>query len=557
MESYRTKDLTLAIFRQILSEEEFRGTADVGIVIQCYLKDAGHDLMMLRDWARERQTPVWVRLVKGAYWDYETVHATAAGWPIPVFGQKWETDANFERQSRFVLRNSGYLRPALASHNVRSLAHGMAVARHIGLPQTGLELQMLYGMADGEKQVFVDLGYRLRIYMPYGELIPGMAYLVRRLLENTSNDSFLRASFTENVAVEKLLMNPNQHPPHHDGSGQPQPHAASPPPATTCDLSQRAGRRFRAGNQPPGDAAGTHRRAWPVRPLVSPGHRRRDGRHRRTSGFDQSLASPGDRRPDRLGRRGRSGSRRGRRPSGLARLGCPASRPRPSFCGGRPEPCGRRRFELAAWEVLECGKGWREADADVCEAIDFAEYYADSAERLLGPQGVDLPGEENRFEYMPRGVAAVIAPWNFPLAILTGMTTAALVTGNTVVMKPAEQSPVIAAKLMEIFGEVGLAAGRVELSAGPGRDRRRPIGRASRRGPDRLHRLAVGRSGDQRPGGASPGQRRGRRQARHRRDGWQERDHHRRRRRPGRGGDGGRSPAPSAIRDRNARPVRA
>ena len=108
-----------------------------------------------------------------------------------------------------------------------------------------------------------------------------------------------------------------------------------------------------------------------------------------------------------------------------------------------------RLFELAAWEVFECGKTWREATADVDEAIDFLHYYAEQAILLERPQGADVPGEENRFEYLPRGVAAVIAPWNFPLAIITGMTAAALATGNTVVMKPAEQSPIMAAHLME------------------------------------------------------------------------------------------------------------
>src|SRR5690606_27661178 len=99
-----------------------------------------------------------------------------------------------------------------------------------------------------------------------------------------------------------------------------------------------------------------------------------------------------------------------------------------------------RFFELAAWQVYECGKPWREATNDVCEAIDFCRYYALGARALFTPLGVDVPGEQNRWVYAPRGVTAVIAPWNFPLAILTGMTVAALVTGNTVIMKPAEQS---------------------------------------------------------------------------------------------------------------------
>ena len=104
------------------------------------------------------------------------------------------------------MHNHEHLRTALGSHNVRSLAHGIATAEHLGLPRDAFELQMLYGMADVEKQAIVDAGYRLRIYMPYGELIPGMAYLVRRLLENTSNDSFLRASFSEEIPPEVLLM---------------------------------------------------------------------------------------------------------------------------------------------------------------------------------------------------------------------------------------------------------------------------------------------------------------------------------------------------------------
>ncbi len=128
----------------------------------------------------------------------------------------------------------------------------------------------------------------------------------------------------------------------------------------------------------------------------------------------------------------------------------------------------RRRFELAAWEVFECGKTWREADGDVCEAIDFCEYYARGAIELDRPPLVLVPGEENRTVYMPRGVSAIIAPWNFPLAILTGMTVAALATGNTVVIKPSEQSSIVAAKLMEVFQEIDLPAGAAQFLPGRG-----------------------------------------------------------------------------------------
>src|SRR5262249_4880025 len=135
-----------------------------------------------------------------AYWDYETVKAAQEGWPVPVFEDKWATDANYERMTRFLLERHEVLRPAFGSHNIRSIAFALALADKLGLPRGSLEFQMLYGMADPVKEVLASLGQRVRVYTPYGQLLPGMAYLVRRLLENTANDSFLRASFTEKVS---------------------------------------------------------------------------------------------------------------------------------------------------------------------------------------------------------------------------------------------------------------------------------------------------------------------------------------------------------------------
>lgn len=129
-----------------------------------------------------------------------------------------------------------------------------------------------------------------------------------------------------------------------------------------------------------------------------------------------------------------------------------------------------RKFELAAWMVYECGKTWTEADGDVAEAIDFCMYNALQMRSLAVPVQCDYPGEENSYAYRPRGVAVVIAPWNFPLAILTGMTAAALVAGNTVIMKPAEQSSVIAAKLMELIQDAGLPDGVANYLPGIGEE---------------------------------------------------------------------------------------
>jgi RHH-type proline utilization regulon transcriptional repressor/proline dehydrogenase/delta 1-pyrroline-5-carboxylate dehydrogenase len=472
MESYRTKALTLAIFKQVMMEDEFRGTSDVGIVLQCYLKETEADLCDLLEWAERRGTPVWVRLVKGAYWDYETVHAASQGWPVPVYQQKWQSDASFEKLSRLLLANHRVLRTALGSHNLRSLAHGIAVARHLGLSPSSYELQMLYGMADAEKQVLVDLGHRMRIYMPFGELIPGMAYLVRRLLENTSNDSFLKAGFLDRVAPEILLMNPLEQGRQHDPQTEPAAHSTAAATGHHTILAEP----FR--NEPPLDfalaesrqcmqtaLAEVQSRLGQYYPLVIGGDEV-DGNERAPS------LNPSHTRQT-VGHVASANDWHARAAVAAAREALPAWQMRPvsqraAFLRRAAEILRVRRCELAAWEVYECGKPWREADADVCEAIDFLEYYARSAMELQGPQEVDVPGEENRTTYLPRGVAAVIAPWNFPLAILTGMTSAALVTGNTVVMKPAEQSPVVAAQLMAVFREAGLPPGVLNYLPGAG-----------------------------------------------------------------------------------------
>jgi RHH-type transcriptional regulator, proline utilization regulon repressor / proline dehydrogenase / delta 1-pyrroline-5-carboxylate dehydrogenase len=208
MEQYTFKDLTLHIFREVLDEDDFRDWPDAGIAIQAYLRDTAGDLHELAAWAQRRGTPVTVRLVKGAYWDYETIVSAQYGWPNPVWSHKWETDANYERLTELLIDNRRWLRPALGSHNVRSLAHALALAHVHSLPPGSIEMQMLYGMAEPIKETLVALGQRVRVYTPYGQLLPGMAYLVRRLLENTANESFLRASFTEHVPEEQLLRNP-------------------------------------------------------------------------------------------------------------------------------------------------------------------------------------------------------------------------------------------------------------------------------------------------------------------------------------------------------------
>ena len=149
-----------------------------------------------------------VRLVKGAYWDTETILARQRRWPVPVYEHKQETDAAYERLARRLLENSEVIDCAFGTHNVRTIAACLAEARQLGLPPRRLEFQVLYGMAEPIKEALSGMGYRVREYCPLGQTLPGMAYLVRRLLENTSNEGFLRAKFSENAAPRTLLRDP-------------------------------------------------------------------------------------------------------------------------------------------------------------------------------------------------------------------------------------------------------------------------------------------------------------------------------------------------------------
>src|SRR5690606_38928602 len=133
-----------------------------------------------------------VRLVKGAYWDFENVRAQQRNWPVPVWSEKAETDAHFEKLSLIMLENTDLIAPAFATHNVRSCAHAIAQAERLHVDPLAGEFQTLYGMAEDLKHALVQGGHRVREYCAIGELLPGMAYLVRRLLENTSNEGFLR-----------------------------------------------------------------------------------------------------------------------------------------------------------------------------------------------------------------------------------------------------------------------------------------------------------------------------------------------------------------------------
>ncbi len=211
MEQHSLKELTIRLFKRCCEKFDFHA----GVALQAYLRSAEEDARDLAQWAKAAGRVATVRLIKGAYWDFETLHAEMMNWPSPVWGKKWETDACFERVTELLVaqtpreKGQGGIKLALGTHNMRSIAHGMAALQRAGLPQNAIEFQALRGMADDVKPVLAERGWRVREYMPLGEMIPGMAYLVRRLLENTSNQSWLRAGQTTRATDDQLLADPN------------------------------------------------------------------------------------------------------------------------------------------------------------------------------------------------------------------------------------------------------------------------------------------------------------------------------------------------------------
>ena len=431
MEQHHLKDLTLDTFMHACEQVDFIP----GIAMQAYLKSGVEDARRIADWAKGTGRVVTVRLVKGAYWDYETIHAEQEGWPCPVWNEKWETDLCFEKMVEVFLDacptkpGEGGIKLALGSHNVRSIAAALAGVEKRGLPKKAIELQMLHGMADQLKHAAEEMGLRVREYVPVGEMIPGMAYLVRRLLENTSNESWLKAGFLDHADTETLLADPaTQHrgkyavdlaevaPHRHELSpslpavGNGQPFYTEP----MRDFSDRAQREAFA------DAV-----AQATIPSVANDHTPEQGLAMVARAHD---AFPAWRDFDPI-----------KRSEVLTRV---ASKMR------------AQRDTLSGVVCKESRKAWHEADADVCEAIDFCEYYARYAPQLFIRKRLGkFIGELDEMWYKPKGVAAVISPWNFPLAICCGMTVAALVTGNTVVLKPAEQTPGIAKLLFAMITE--------------------------------------------------------------------------------------------------------
>ena len=486
-------DLSLDVVEAVLADPALAGWDGFGVVVQAYGKRAPHVIDWLHELAGQLERRIMVRLVKGAYWDTEVKRAQVLGLDgFPVFTRKASTDVSYLACTRRLFGMTDRIHPQFATHN----AHTMAAVLHMAGDRTGFEFQRLHGMGEALHEAVREThGARCRIYAPVGAHHDLLAYLVRRLLENGANSSFVNQIVDESVTPEEIARDPITVI-EGLGSAVANPHIAAPadlfmperrnskgwdltdPPAVAAIEAERE--RFRAA-------------VWEAGPLVAgrvaetvAGAERAEMRNPESRNPDERVPEVGNplhaddsvrhRGPDERAHAVRNPARpedvvghvthsapadieaalEAAR-NGAAAWASTSVEARASRVRRVADLYESNAAELFALAAREAGKTWLDGVGEVREACDFARFYANEAVR-----------ECVRGQRAPRGVVACISPWNFPLAIFSGQILAALAAGNAVVAKPAEQTPLIAARAVSLMHDAGIPSDVVQLLPGDG-----------------------------------------------------------------------------------------
>lgn len=458
-------DLSLDIIETVFNDDSLDGWNGFGIAVQSYQKRAFWVLDWLAALARAKKRRMTVRLIKGAYWDSEIKKTQMQSLAeYPVFTRKVFTDVSFQACAKKLLSMTDAIYPQFATHNAYSVAMVLGLVGDY----RDFEFQCLHGMGNELYEQIVpanQLGIPCRIYAPVGSHEDLLPYLVRRLLENGANSSFVNRIVDDNAPISSLVSDPVQ----QASELLPKINKNIPLPANLFnERTNSSGIDF--SNREEIFALQSlckkiEQSQWMAKPLI-------DGKE--VSSVEQSITSP------QLYTRsiGRvieadastietalvSGSKAFYQWSRLAVSERAASILRYA------DLLEKHRAELMMILCLEAGKTFPDALSEVREAVDFCRYYASMAEKLMGkPLHLKgYTGELNELSLHGRGLALCISPWNFPLAIFTGQITAALVTGNTVIAKPAEQTPLIATFATELMHEAGIPKAVVQLLPGSG-----------------------------------------------------------------------------------------
>jgi RHH-type transcriptional regulator, proline utilization regulon repressor / proline dehydrogenase / delta 1-pyrroline-5-carboxylate dehydrogenase len=459
-------DLSLDVIEALARDPATRHWPGLGLAVQAY----GKRTLDVIDWvaasARAFGRRMTVRLVKGAYWDTEIKRAQERGLGgYPVYTRKVTTDVSYLACVGRLFSHADVIYSQFATHN----AHSIASVLELAPAGADYEFQRLHGMgrllyAEAARQIAKFP--RVRVYAPVGEHKDLLAYLVRRLLENGANTSFVNRFMDEQVPVAEIVRDPISEIERLDSYAHPR----LPIPASLY-ADRRNSRGIDLGNPPEIDTLrrelSARRAAKPVAGPIINGIL--------LPGATHPVANPADRR-DLVG------STRDATPDEIITAfdASAAAQPAWNSTGGEARAeCLERaadlieevRADFHALLVREAGKSITDAIAEVREAVDFCRYYALRArQQFSAPQRLDGPtGESNELSLHGRGVFACISPWNFPLAIFAGQVTAALAAGNTVVAKPAEPTPLIAARLVQLLHQAGVPPQALHLVPARGR----------------------------------------------------------------------------------------
>jgi RHH-type proline utilization regulon transcriptional repressor/proline dehydrogenase/delta 1-pyrroline-5-carboxylate dehydrogenase len=448
-------EISLDLLEALALDPDLSGWNGIGFVIQAYGKRCPFVIDWIIDLARRSRRRIMVRLVKGAYWDSEIKRAQVDGLEgFPVFTRKVHTDVSYLACARQLLAAPDAVFPQFATHNAQTLSHVMALAGP-NFYRGQYEFQCLHGMGEPlyEEVVGEDrLNRPARIYAPVGTHETLLAYLVRRLLENGANSSFVNRIADEAVPIDDLIVDPVAQVRASLDPGSPHDRIAHPRALYGAHRVNAAGLDLASETALAGllkgcrDSAGI---AWTAAP---------DGAADDGAAQVRNPADHGD----------VVGVCRDATPAGIDTA---MARAEAGVKGWASTPVEQRAAALRAGAdamealtpqligliVREAGKSFANAVAEVREAVDFLRYYATEAVRTLG-------GESHQ----PLGPVVCISPWNFPLAIFTGQVAAALAAGNTVLAKPAEETPLIAAEAVRLMRQAGVPADALQLIPGAG-----------------------------------------------------------------------------------------
>jgi RHH-type transcriptional regulator, proline utilization regulon repressor / proline dehydrogenase / delta 1-pyrroline-5-carboxylate dehydrogenase len=422
-------ELSLQLFEALADDiaQRFPQWQGFGLAVQAYQTRALAVVDEVARIAHKHQLRFMVRLVKGAYWDGEIKRAQEGGLPAyPVYTHKHHSDISYLACAERLVQHHAVIYPQFATHNAGTIAAVLQLAKATG---AAFELQRLHGMGEGVyREVLKKGAVPCRIYAPVGEHRDLLAYLVRRLLENGANSSFVHQLADETVAAEALLASPLAH----------KPDAPFPLPLALFGPSRANSRGADlacAAHLAPLQAAITGTVLAPV-PMAS------------TADVSAAMA---------------------KLQSGFHAWSTHSLTHRASLLRAAADALEARLPEFCGLLVHEAHKTLGDCVAEVREAIDFCRYYANQAETTLAEQQLPGPtGESNLLRLHGRGVFVCISPWNFPLAIFAGQVVAALVAGNTVAAKPAEQTPEVALRFIELLHHVGVPTNAVACLHGTG-----------------------------------------------------------------------------------------